>query len=219
MVYFTHCGELYGTVHTHRATTQADADGRHVGPVREAWYGELIQQCRDEQRMNAGKPYVEKITELTVEPGRLGGHILIENAKPAYLGDDHNYLRAIDVFWPHLTREQWLLLAAAARPHAHQFATVTSDKAMLRILDFATYALGVTLLPKLSEISNSDCPCRSRKSVCEHIAALIEYYARPLEHEPLTLLLLGGCAPTDNLTWIRSKPHGLSVLGGIRLCG
>ncbi|MCX4681296.1 hypothetical protein OG413_39560, partial [Streptomyces sp. NBC_01433] len=59
----------------------------------------------------------------------------------------------------------------------------------------------------LNEISNSDCPCRSRKSVCEHIAALIECYARSLEHEPLTLLLLGGCAPTVFFALVDDPEH------------
>jgi hypothetical protein len=77
---------------------------------------------------------------------------------------------------------------------------------MLRILGLA-HTLGVNLLPTLGEISNSDCPCRSRKSVCAHIAALIECYARTLEHEPLTLLLLGGCAPTDFFALVDDPEH------------
>ena len=205
MVFFRTYGELYGTVYAHRPAPASEGDDRHVGPVRAAWYGELMQQRRDEQRMNAGAPYVEKITGLRVEPGRVGGLILIEDAKPAYPGAD-DYPRTLDVFWPRLPGEQWLLLAAAARAHAHHLATDTSHDAMLRILDLAD-SLGVNLLPTLGEISNSDCPCRSRKSVCEHIAALIECYARTLEHEPLTLLLLGGCAPTDFFALVDDPEH------------
>ncbi|MGW6144445.1 hypothetical protein [Streptomyces sp. NPDC055140] len=204
MVFFCSYGDLYGTVYVHRATTAGD--DRRIGRVREAWYGELMQQRRDEQRMNAGAPYVEKITGLTVWPGRLGGRIPVEDAKPAYPGAEHNYPRTIDVFWPRLSDEQWLLVAAAARPRAHHLATATSHDAMLCILDLA-YALDVNLLPTLREISNSDCPCRSRKSVCDHITALIECYARTLEHEPLTLLLLGGCAPTDFFALVDDPDH------------
>lgn len=203
MVFFRTYGELYGTVYVHRATTATDGQDRRV---REAWYRELMQQRRDEQRMNAGVPYVEKIIDLTVWPGRLDGRIPVEDAKPAYPGADHNYPRTLDVFWPRLSDEQWLLLAGAARPHAHQLATATSHDAMLRILDLAD-SLDVNLLPTLSEISNSDCPCRSRKAVCEHIAALIECYARTLEHEPLTLLLLGGCAPIDFFALVDDPEH------------
>jgi uncharacterized Zn finger protein len=59
------------------------------------------------------------------------------------------------------------------------------------------HRLDLYLLPQLSEIRSAECDCRSRKTVCEHIAALIERYARSLDHEPLTLLLLGGCAAGD----------------------
>ncbi|MDF3302960.1 hypothetical protein [Streptomyces tropicalis] len=208
MVYFTHYGELYGTVYEHRVATPADADDGHVGPVREAWYGELMQQRRDEQRLNAGMPYVGAISRLEVWPGRLSGLVLLdEDEEPAYPGRAHGYPRTLDVFWPRLTSEQWLLLAADARPHAHRLATESSEEAMLRILDLAVYALGVTLLPTLGEIKNSDCPCRSRKSVCEHIAALIECYARTLESEPLTLLLLAGLAPTDFFGLLDDPDH------------
>ncbi|MEU6071955.1 hypothetical protein ABZ864_47935 [Streptomyces sp. NPDC047082] len=206
MVFFRTYGELYGTVYVHRAAPANDGDDRSVGRVREAWYGELMQQRRDEQRMSAGVPYVEKITGLTVWPGRLGGRAPVEDAKPAYPGASSNYPRTLDVFWPRLSDEQWLHLAATARPHAHHLATATSHDAMLRILGLADN-LDVNLLPTLSEISKSDCPCRSRKSVCEHIAALIEYYARSLEHEPLTLLLLGGCAPTDFFALVDDPEH------------
>ncbi|MEU6293000.1 putative Zn finger protein [Streptomyces sp. KhCrAH-43] len=208
MVYFTHYGELYGTIYEHRAATPTDADDGHVGPVREAWYGELMQQRRDEQRLNAGMPYVGAISRLEVWPGRLSGLVLLdEDAEPAYPGRAHGYPRTLDVFWPRLTSEQWLLLAADARPHAHRLATESSEEAMLRILDLTVYALGVTLLPTLGEIKNSDCPCRSRKSVCEHIAALIECYARALEREPLTLLLLAGLAPTDFFGLLDDPDH------------
>lgn len=201
---FSTYGELYGTVYAHHPTTATAGDDRRV---REAWYGELMQQRRDEQRMNIGAPYVEKITGLTVWPGRLGGLVLLEDAKPTYPGAEHNYPRTLEVFWPRLTDEQWHLLADATRPHAHQIATATSHDVMLRIIDLATYALGVTLLPTLSEINNSDCPCRSRKSVCGHLAALIESYARTLEHEPLTLLLLAGYAPTDFFALVDDPDH------------
>ncbi|MEU7031875.1 hypothetical protein AB0A60_34910 [Streptomyces sp. NPDC046275] len=208
MVSFTHYGELYGTVYEHRAATATDDDDRHVGPVRAAWYRELMQQRRDKERLNAGMPYVGAISGLEVWPGRLSGLVLLdEDTEPAYPGRAHGYPRTLDVFWPRLTREQWLLLAADARPHAHQLATESSAEAMLRILDLAVYALGVTLLPTLSEISNSDCPCRSRKSVCEHIAALIECYARTLEREPLTLLLLAGIAPMDFFALVDDPEH------------
>ncbi|MCZ1011891.1 hypothetical protein O1L68_39985 [Streptomyces lydicus] len=208
MVFFCTYNELYGTVYEHRAAIPADdAEDRHAGPVREAWYGELMQQRRDEERLNAGMPYVGDITGLQVWPGRLSGLILLDkDAEPAlaYPGLAHGYPRTLDVFWPRLSDEQWLLLAAAARPHAHQLATESSDEAMLRILDLAT-RLDVNLLPTCREIKTSDCPCRSRKSVCEHIAALIEYFARTLEREPLTLLLLGGCAP--GLLCPRGRPR------------
>lgn len=207
MVFFRTYNELYGTVYEHRAATPTDDDDRHVGPVREAWYGELMQQRRDEERLNSGMPYVGDITGLEVWPGRLGGLILLdEDAEPAYPGLAHGYPRTLDVFWPRLSDEQWLLLAAAARPHAHQLATDSSDDAMLRILDLAS-GLDVNLLPTFREIKTSDCPCRSRKSVCEHIAALIECYARTLEPEPLTLLLLGGCAPTDFFALVDDPEH------------
>ena len=81
-------------------------------------------------------------------------------------------------------------------PHAHELATASSHDAMLRLLRLA-HSLGVDLLPRLSEIRSTGCPCRRCKSVCEHITALIERYARTLEHEPLTLLLLNGTASTD----------------------
>jgi hypothetical protein len=203
MAFFHTYGELYGTVYAHHPTTATDG---HDSRVREAWYGELMQQRSHEQRMNAGAPHVEKITGLTVWPGRLGGRIPVEDAKPAYPGAEHNYPRTLDVFWPRLSDKQWLLVAATVRPHAHHLATATSHDAMLRILDLA-YSLEVNLLPTLSEISNSDCPCRSRKSVCEHIAALIERYAQSLDHEPLTLLLLNGCAPTDFFALVDDPEH------------
>ena len=206
MVFFRTYGELYGTVYAHSPATAAEGGDRRVGRVREAWYGELMQQRRDEQRMNTGMPYVEKITGLTVGPGRLGGLIPVEDTQPAYPRANHGYPRTLDVFWPRLSDEQWLRLAAAARHHAHELATDTSHDAMLRIFGLAD-SLGVNLLPTLSEISNSDCPCRSRKVVCEHIAALIECYARALEHEPLTLLLLGGCAPIDFFALVDDPEH------------
>ncbi|WP_331732307.1 hypothetical protein OG613_47785 (plasmid) [Streptomyces sp. NBC_00015] len=204
MVLFRTYGELYGTVYEHRATTAGIE--RYVGPVREAWYGELMEHGRDEQRMRTGWPLVEKVTGLTVWPGRLGGRILVEDAKPAYPGAEHNYPRTLDVFWPRMSDDRWLLLAAAARPHAHHLATATSHDAMLRILDLA-YTLDMSLLPTLSKISSSDCPCRSRKTVCEHIAALIGCYAQTLEHEPLTLLLLNGCAPGDFFALVDDPEH------------
>ncbi|MFI0813447.1 hypothetical protein [Streptomyces echinatus] len=206
MVFFRTYGELHGTVYVHRAPTSTDADDRPVGPVRAAWYGELMQLRRDEQRLHAGMPYAQKIIDLTVWPGRLGCRMPVENAKPAYPGASHTYPRTVDVYWPRLSDEWWLLLAAAARPHAHQLATETSEGAMLRILDLAAH-LDVKLLPTFGEISNSDCPCRSRKSVCEHIAALIECYALTLEREPLTLLLLGGFAPTDFFALVDDPGH------------
>ncbi|MGW3932332.1 hypothetical protein ACWECC_30155 [Streptomyces microflavus] len=205
MTAFHHYGELYGTVYAHQPTTPTDGDGDDRR-VREAWYGELMQQRRDEQRMNTGTPYVEKITGLTVWPGRLGGDLYIEDAKSLYDRVDPNYPSPIEVFWPRLSDEQWLQLAATGRPHAHQLATESGHDAMLRILDLA-HSLDVYLLPTLNEISNSDCPCRSRKRVCEHIAALIECYARTLEHEPLTLLLLAGCAPIDFFGLVDDPDH------------
>jgi hypothetical protein len=203
MAFFHTYGELYGTAYAHHPTTATDGQDSRV---RDVWYGELMQQRSHEQRMAAGWPHVEKITGLTVWPGRLNGHMLVEDAKPAYPGADHNYPRSLEVFWPRLSDEQWLLLAATTRPHAHHLATETSHEAMLRILNLAD-SLDVNLLPQLSEIHNADCPCRSRKSVCEHIAALIECYARTLEHEPLTLLLLNGCAPTDFFAIVDDPEH------------
>ncbi|QDN54169.1 hypothetical protein [Streptomyces sp. S1D4-20] len=205
MVLFRIYSELYGTAYAHRPTTNAAGDGQDPR-VREAWYGELMQQRRDEQRMRAGWPHVERITGLTVWPGRLNGRMPMEDAKPAYPGAASTYPRPLEVFWPRLSDEQWLLLAATARPHAHQLATDASHDAMLRILNLAD-SLDVNLRPQLSEIRSADCPCRSRKSVCEHIAALIECYARTLEREPLTLLLLNGCAPTDFFAIVDDPEH------------
>ncbi|WP_327309758.1 hypothetical protein OG730_41305 (plasmid) [Streptomyces sp. NBC_01298] len=203
MVLFHTYEELHGTVYVHRPTTATAGDDHRV---REAWYGELMQQRRDEQRMNAGMPFVETITDLTVWPGRLDGLIPVEDVQPAHPGAGYAHSRTLDVFWPRLPGEKWLLLAAATRPHAHHLAASTSHDAMLHIIDLA-FSLGVSLLPTLSEISNSDCPCRSRKRVCDHIAALIEYYARTLDHEPLTLLLLGGYAPTDFFALVDDPEH------------
>ncbi|MFE4304866.1 hypothetical protein ACFRR6_02120 [Streptomyces sp. NPDC056891] len=203
MVLFHTFNELFGTVYMHRPTTATtDVDHR----VREAWYGELMQQRRDEQRMNAGMPFVESITDLTVWPGRLEGLIPVEDVQPDHPSAGYAHSRTLDVFWPRLPGEQWLLLADATRPHAHHLAASTSHDAMLHTIALAR-GLGVSLLPTLSEISTSDCPCHSRKSVCEHIAALIECYARTLDHEPLTLLLLGGYAPTDFFALVDDPEH------------
>ncbi|MFD6464881.1 hypothetical protein [Streptomyces goshikiensis] len=206
MVVFHTYNELYGTVYVHHLTTATAEDGPPARSVREAWYRELMQQRRNQQRMRAGMPFVEEMTDLTVWPGRLGSRLYIEDAKSLYVRADPNYPSPIDVFWPRLPDEQWLQLAATARPHAHQLATESSHDAMLRILGLA-HSIDVCLLPTLNEISNSHCPCRSRKSVCDHIAALIECYARTLEHEPLTLLLLGGCAPTDFFALVDNPDH------------
>ncbi|MEU5437254.1 hypothetical protein AB0G73_28285 [Streptomyces sp. NPDC020719] len=204
MIIFHTYNELYGTVYAHRPTTAADGQDRRV---REAWYGELIQQRRDEQRMSAGWRQVEQVTHLTVWPGRLSGHMPIQNADSLYVvASPSSSPRPLDVFWPRLSGEQWLLLAATARSHAHQLATGSSHDAMLRILDL-TDSLDMSLLPGLSEIRSTDCPCRSRKKVCEHVAALIECYARTLVHEPLTLLLLAGCAPTDFFAIVDDPGH------------
>lgn len=205
MAYFHTFGELYGTAYTHHPTTGAGEHGRD-SRVRDSWYGQLLQQRRDDQRMRAGWPHVETITGLTVWPGRLTGRMPMEEAKPAYPGADSTYPRPLELIWLRPSREQWLQLAFAARPHAHELATASSHDAMLRILELAD-RLEVNLLPRLTEVQDSDCPCRSRKNVCEHLAALIECYARTLDDEPLTLLLLGGWAPTDFFAVVDDPEH------------
>ena len=116
MAFFQTYGELHGTAYVHHPPIADAADDGQDSRVRDAWYGELMKQRRDEQRMNAGRPHVEKITFLTVWPGRLGGHMRMEDVKPYYPGADTNYPRSLAVLWPPLSTEQGLLLAAAARP-------------------------------------------------------------------------------------------------------
>jgi uncharacterized Zn finger protein len=203
MVFFHTHSDLYDTAYAHSPTTATDGQDHRV---REAWYGDLIDRRSDEQRLAAGQPHVEEITRLTVWPGRLSGLVPLADAKPAYPGATNNYPRPINVTWPRLADDQWLQLADAARPHAPGLAAGSSHDAMLHLIDLA-HRLDLYLLPQLSEISSAECDCRSRKTLCEHIAALIERYARSLDHEPLTLLLLGGCAAGDFFAILDDPEH------------
>lgn len=203
---FTTYGGLYGTAYVHHVADAGGSGGGATRGVRAAWYGALMPRNRDAQHLIAGASLAERVTGLTVWPGHLSGRVPVQDARPAYAGADPDYPRSVVVSWPVVSDAEWRLLAAAARPHAHRLAEASGRDAMLRILELAD-SLGVVLLPALGEIIESDCPCRARRSVCKHIAALIECYSRSLEHEPLTLLLLAGRSPADYFALVDDPDH------------
>ncbi|MEY9839498.1 hypothetical protein [Streptacidiphilus sp. EB103A] len=190
---------FYGTAYRHAlpAVAPLAQSGVPETVIGWNWLRALSALAADRRRLAAGKALAQegKITAVYVEPGTI----------TAFLSTHIPFGQRVQIHVPLLGEPKWSQLSSLARSRAHVLADRSAQDALAEIIKIGE-SRSLYLLPELTDIETW-CDCRSRKGICDHASAALHHFARCLDVEPFTLLLLNGRSGADFFAGVDDPEH------------